>query len=151
MIPQITNVETKIWRKKNPCTLLVGRSNYCGKQYGGSSATKLGAFLVVQWLGTACKAGHMGLIPGWGTMIPHAMKSRSPRAATREPAGSEASAPQPESTQHGESLHWHGENAPRRNQDPHGQISRQGVKKTITTIWSSNSTPWAHNQRKWKR
>ena len=65
---------------------------------------KLAAFLVVRWLRTACKAGHMGLIPGWGTMIPHAMKSRSPRAATTEPAGSEASAPQPESTQHRESL-----------------------------------------------
>ena len=30
------------------------------------------------------KAGHMCLIPGWGTKIPHALGQLSPRAASRE-------------------------------------------------------------------
>ena len=32
------------------------------------------------------KAGDMGLIPGWGIEIPHAMGQLSPHTPTREPA-----------------------------------------------------------------
>ena len=31
------------------------------------------------------KAGEVGLIPGWGTKIPHAIEQLSPRATIREP------------------------------------------------------------------
>ena len=41
-----------------------------------ASKDKAETFLVVQWLGlcafTVSTAGGMGLIPGWGTKIPHA-------------------------------------------------------------------------------
>ena len=30
-----------------------------------------------------CNAGNTGLIPGWGTKIPHAMEQLNPRATTR--------------------------------------------------------------------
>ena len=39
-------------------------------------------------------AGDMGLIPGGGTKIPHAVGQLSPRAATTEPTRSGAHAPQ---------------------------------------------------------
>ena len=42
-------------------------------------------------------AGHMGLIPGWGTNIPHAMGQPSPRATTTESTCSRARVPQLES------------------------------------------------------
>ena len=31
-----------------------------------------------------CNAGNLGLIPGWGTKIPHAVDQLSPSATTRE-------------------------------------------------------------------
>ena len=42
----------------------------------------------------SCNAGHAGLIPGWGTRIPHASGQLSPRAATTEPTRSGAHTPQ---------------------------------------------------------
>ena len=38
---------------------------------------------MVKW---PSKTGNMGLIPGWGADIPHAMGHLSPRSATTEPA-----------------------------------------------------------------
>ena len=32
-----------------------------------------------------CNAGDIGLVPGWGAMIPHAMRQLSPHATTIEP------------------------------------------------------------------
>ena len=34
---------------------------------------------MVQWLRTHCNAEDAGLIPGWGTKIPHAAKQLSPK------------------------------------------------------------------------
>ena len=31
-----------------------------------------------------CNAGDVGLIPGWGTKIPHAVRQLSPQAATKD-------------------------------------------------------------------
>ena len=39
-------------------------------------------------------AGDVGLIPGWGTKIPHAAGQLSPRTTTTEPLHSEAHVPQ---------------------------------------------------------
>ena len=44
-------------------------------------------FSGVQWLkNQPCNAGDMGLIPGWGTKIPHAAEQLSLHSTTREPA-----------------------------------------------------------------
>ena len=46
----------------------------------------VGTFLVVQWL-RICLAmqGDLGLIPGWGTKIPHVAEQLSPHATTTNP------------------------------------------------------------------
>ena len=47
-----------------------------------SEIENYGASLVVQWLRILLlTAGYRGLIPGWGTKIPHAMDQQSPCAA----------------------------------------------------------------------
>ena len=38
-------------------------------------------------------AGNLGLIPGWGTKIPHAAGQLSPRATTTEPKHSREKSP----------------------------------------------------------
>ena len=43
-----------------------------------------------------CNAGDLGLIPGRGTRIPHAVEQLSPSATTTEPAHSRAPAPKVE-------------------------------------------------------
>ena len=54
--------------------------------YGHNCEDNVGTFLVVQWL-RICLAmqGDLGLIPGWGTKIPHATEQLSPCVATIEP------------------------------------------------------------------
>ena len=44
----------------------------------------MGTSLVVQWKNPPSNAGDAGLIPGWGTKIPHAKGQLSPHATTRE-------------------------------------------------------------------
>ena len=44
-----------------------------------------------------CNAGELGLVPGWGTKISHAVEQPSPCDATTEPVHSGACVPQLES------------------------------------------------------